>query len=157
MVFKDQQELEAYAEWAKAEVHGMAEHARSSDLFQEEAVGHAVWTLPHRLFIGKIWPKSDRSRAYWVISGSDIPTDHIESSLAETARDAARHFVMKWQLQSARLEDLGAQPEAGETPDDVNWGEVAQRLQAQAEGLYSLVDKEDLWSRTEGPLVEPQA
>ena len=60
MVFRDQQELNAYAEWAKAEVRCMGEHARSSDLFQEEAVGHAVWTLPHRLFIGRIWPKSDR-------------------------------------------------------------------------------------------------
>ena len=157
MVFRDQQELNAYAEWAKAEVRGMGEHARSSDLFQEEAVGHAVWTLPNRLFIGRIWPKSDKARAYWVISGSDIPTDHIESSLAETARDAARHFAMKWQLQSARLEDLGGQADAGDRADDVNWAEVAGRLQGQAEALYALVEKEDLWSGTEGPLVAPPA
>lgn len=156
MTFKNQQELEAYAEWAKAQVRGMGEHARSSDLFQEEAMGHAVWTLPHRLFIGKIWPKSNKARGYWIISGTDIPTDHIESSLAETARDAARHFVMKWQLQSARLEDLGGQ-RGGDEASDVDWTEVASRLQAQAEALYGLVEKEEIWSPTEGPLIEPQA
>jgi hypothetical protein len=33
---------------------------------------------------------------------------------------------------------------------------VAQRLQAQAEALYGLVEKEDLWTQTEDPLMEPQ-
>jgi hypothetical protein len=157
MAFRNQQELEAFTEWAKGEIRGMGEHARSSELFQGEASGHAVWTLPHRLFIGKIWPKADKSRAYWVISGSDIPTDHIEGPLAESARDAARHFAMKWQLQSARLEDLGGSAEGGDTARDVNWGQVAERLQAQAEALYGLVEEEDIWTQTEGPLVEPQA
>ncbi len=158
MVFKDQHELEAYAEWVKTELRGMGDHARSSDLFQEEAVGHAVWTLPHRLFIGRIWPRSDKNRAYWVISGSDIPTDHIEASLAETARDAARHFSLKWQLQGARLGDLETKDEAGDTgpaADEVDWQKVAHRLQAQAEGLYALVEKEEIWRKTEGSLVEP--
>ncbi len=156
MAFSNQQELEAYTEWVKTELRGMGDHARSSDLFQEEAVGHAVWTLPHRLFIGKIWPKSDKNRAYWVISGSDIPTDHIEGSLAETARDAARHFTMKWQLQGARLEQLESKEDSTETVDDVDWQKVAQRLQAQAEGLYSLIENEEIWRQTEGPLVEPE-
>jgi hypothetical protein len=154
MAFKNQDELEAYAEWVKGELRSMGDHARSSDLFQEEAVGHAVWTLPHRLFIGRIWPKSDKNRAYWVISGIDIPTDHIEASLAETARDAARHFSLKWQLQGARLGNLDGPDESGAAADDVDWQKVAYRLQAQAEGLYALVEKEEIWRQTEGPLIE---
>ncbi|UCC13795.1 MAG: DUF4826 family protein [Gammaproteobacteria bacterium] len=157
MVFKNQQELEAYADWAKVELRGMADHARNSDLFQEEAVGHAVWTLPQRLFIGKVWPKSDRDRAFWVISGVDIPTDHIESSLAETAREAARHFSMKWQLQSARLGDLREQDESAGPESDVEWDQVAGKLRAQAEALYGLVEQEDIWRQTEGPLLDKQS
>ena len=156
MVFKNEQELEAYAEWAKGELRGMAEHVRSSDLFHEECMGHAVWTLPHQVFIGKAWPQSNRNQAYWVISGPQLPTDHIDAGLAESAREAARHFSMKWQLQSARLEDLSGSAPDGETVKDVNWEQVAQRLQAQAEALYGLVEKEDLWTQTEGPLMEPQ-
>jgi len=155
MVFKDQQELEAYAAWVKGELGSMGDHVRSSDLFQGEAVGHAVWTLPHRLFIGKIWLKSDKDCAYWVISGSDIPTDHIEASLANSAREAARHFSLKWQLQGARLGNLENQGATGAAEDEMDWQKVAQRLQAQAEGLYALVEKEEIWRQTEGPLVEP--
>jgi hypothetical protein len=157
MVFQNQQELDAYAEWAKTQLKGMAEHVSNSDLFHDEVMGHAVWTLPHRLFIGKAWPKSDRNKAYWIISGVDIPTDHIESAVAETAREAARHFSMKWQLQSARLGNIGQQDSGATASDDIDWETVSARLQAQAEALYGLVENEDLWRQTEGPLVSEPA
>jgi hypothetical protein len=154
MAFKSEEELQAYADWAKRELQRMAEHARNSDLFHEEAVGHAVWTLPHRVFIGKVWPKSNRDRAYWVISGSDFPTDHIDASIAESAREAARHFSMKWQLQSARLGGMD-QHRPDLPKDDVDWQKISATLQAQAEALYGLVEKEDFWRPTQGPLVDP--
>lgn len=157
MVFQNQQELDAYAQWAKTQLQGMADHVSNSDLFHDEVMGHAVWTLPHRLFIGKAWPKSDRNKSYWIISGVDIPTDHIESGVAETAREAARHFSMKWQLQSARLGNLGQQDAGAPSAEDVNWEQVSARLQAQAEALYGLVEKEEIWRQTEGPLVSNQA
>ncbi len=152
MVFKTDEELQAYTDWTKSQLQNMAQHIRNSDLFKDEVMGHAVWTLPHQLFIGKAWSKADKNRAYWVISGVDIPSDHLELEIAETARDAARHFVMKWQLQSARLEQLG---EKGDAPgeEDVDWRQVANGLQGQAEGLYGLVEKEEIWRPTEGPLV----
>lgn len=152
MAFKTEEELQAYTEWTKSQLENMAQHVRNSDLFQDEVMGHAVWTLPHKLFIGKAWSRSDRSRAYWIISGVDIPSDHIDLAVADTAREAARHFVMKWQLQSARLEQLG---EKGNEPgeEDVDWQQVAEGLRGQAEGLYGLVDKEEIWRPTEGPLV----
>lgn len=152
MVFKNDEELQAYTDWAKSQLQNMAQHIRDSDLFQDEVMGHAVWTLPHRLFIGKAWSRSDKSRAYWVISGVDIPSDHIDLEVAETARDAARHFVMKWQLQSARLEQLG-ENDGGPGEKDVDWRQVANGLRGQAEGLYGLIEKEEIWRPTEGPLV----
>lgn len=156
MVFKTEQELQAYTEWTKRQIQGMADHVRNSDLFTDEIMGHAVWTLPHRLFIGKTWPKSDRNKGFWIISGEGIPTDHIESALAETPRDAARHFSMKWQLQSARLADLAETGSPGtDAAGEVDWSAVAGRLQAQAEGLYGLVEKDELWRPTEDPLVDP--
>ncbi len=156
MVFKSEQELQEYADWAKTELQGMAEHVRSSDLFHDEVVGHAVWTLPHQVFIGKAWPKSNRNRAYWIISGPKLPTDHIDAGLAESAREAARHFSMKWQLQSARLG--GMDEDRPDVPkDDVDWPQISANLQAQAEALYGLVEKEEIWRPTEGPLVDPEA
>jgi len=154
MAFKNEQELQAYVDWTKSEIQGMAEHVRNSDLFQDEVVGHAVWTLPHQLFIGKAWPKADRDKGYWIISGSDLPTDHIDGAVAETAREAARHFCMKWQLQCGRLSDLAASDTTETGEDDVDWQKLAAGLEAQAEGLYDLVEREDLWEITRGPLVQ---
>jgi hypothetical protein len=154
MAFKSEQELQAYTDWTKSEIQGMAEHIRNSDLFQDDVMGHAVWTLPHQLFIGKAWPKSDRDKGYWIISGCDLPTDHIDVVVAETAREAARHFCMKWQLQSARLADLGAAGAGEEGDDAVDWQTLAAGLEAQAEGLYGLVEREELWETTQGPLVQ---
>ena len=61
---------------------------------------------------------------------------------------------MKWQLQSAQLEKLA---ESGERDPGVDWQSVSARLQQQAEGLYQLVENEDMWKMTEGPLVRQDA
>ena len=155
MAFKTQQELQDYTEWAKSEMRGMVDHVRNSDLFTDEVMGHAVWTLPHEVFIGKAWSKSDSNKCFWIISGRQLPTDHIEFKLADTARDAARHFCMKWQMQGARLEQLGESGIEGEPSDGIDWSKVATSLQSQAEALYMLVENDDAWKQTEGPLVGP--
>ncbi len=154
MAFQTQKELDAYTDWVKDEMRGMVKHVRDSDLFTEEVMGHAVWTLPHRLFIGKVWPEGNKERSYWIIAGQGLPTDHVEAALARDAREAARHFSMKWQLQSAQLEKLA---ESGDKDPGVDWQSVSGRLQRQAEGLYQLVENEDMWKMTEGPLVRENA
>ena len=40
--------------------------------------------------------------------------------------------------------------------DDVDWLKVASGLQAQAEALYGLVENDDAWKITEGPLIGPE-
>jgi hypothetical protein len=107
------------------------------------------------LFIGKAWSKADKTKSYWIISGENVPTDHIDYSVAQTAREAAKHFTMKWQMQGAQLEKLGDGAATGESSDDVDWVKVANGLQMQAEALYGLVENEDAWKLTEGPLVGP--
>ena len=159
MAFKTQEEHQAYADWTKGQMSGMADHIRSSDLFHDDVMGHAVWTLPHQLFIGKAWSKADKTKSYWIISGEQVPTDHIDFSMAQTAREAAKHFTMKWQMQSARLEQLGdgTGESTGESSDDVDWLKVASLLQGQAEALYGLVENDEAWKLTDGPLIDPEA
>ena len=61
---------------------------------------------------------------------------------------------MKWQLQCGRLSDLAASDTTETGEDDVDWQKLAAGLEAQAEGLYDLVEREDLWEITRGPLVQ---
>lgn len=85
------------------------------------------WMLPQKFFIAELRENSTSPPALWLIGG-DVPCDHVDVALAETPRDAARHFGMKWQLAVAR-ED-GGDPE----------------LEAKAELLLGLAQVDDAWT-----------
>ena len=86
-----------------------------------------AWVFPFQILIGKIRDRARSNRFDWFICG-DVPTDHLNCAAASTPRDAARHFVLKWQLDAARqAEDPGSQ------------------LADKAEALYRLVDEPGLW------------
>ena len=70
----------------------------------------------------------------WVISG-DLPTDHISLNGGLSARDAVRHFSLKWQLQAENLLRL----------DDKEQHQFAQLLIGRADGLYKIYEKAELW------------
>ncbi|WDD96675.1 DUF4826 family protein [Thalassomonas actiniarum] len=70
----------------------------------------------------------------WVISG-DLPTDHSSADVAPDARDALRHFSLKWQLQAENLSKAG----------DVEQNKFAELLISRAEGLYRLYEDEKVW------------
>ena len=151
MGFDTGQDVEKFAEWLKEEIQGMSRHVSTSGLISHEATGLCVWAVPHLVFLGQIWPKGDRSKKYWVISGLDLPTDHIEDRMAATPRDAARHFSMKWQLQSSKVVDLGEQSDSDDgSLAATDWEQIAGSLQSNAEALYTLVERDELWDAEKG-------
>lgn len=72
--------------------------------------------------------------SYWVLCG-DLPTDHSHFDVAPNAREALKHFALKWQMQAENL----LQAQSKEQND------FAQLLIGRAEGLYQLCEKDDLW------------
>ncbi|WP_286235637.1 DUF4826 family protein [Thalassotalea sediminis] len=70
----------------------------------------------------------------WAISG-DLPTDYSPEVVAQNAREAVRHFSLKWQLQAENL----LKDEAEESK------KLAEHLISRAEGLYQLFDDEKVW------------
>jgi hypothetical protein len=151
MGLKTEQDVEKFAEWLKEQIQGMSRHVYSSGLISTEATGHCVWALPHLVFLGQIWPKDDRSKKYWVISGLDLPTDHIEEGLAATPREVVRHFSMKWQLQSSKVAELGENGSSDDVSSSAtDWQKIAGGLQSNAEALYTLVERDELWDAEKG-------
>lgn len=86
-----------------------------------------AWVFPFQILIGKIREQGDEAGFWWFISG-DLPTDHVESSAAASAREAARYFALRWQIRAANDVDAGSQ------------------LAERAEALYQLAEDERLWS-----------
>ncbi|GAW96991.1 MULTISPECIES: DUF4826 family protein [Colwellia] len=73
-------------------------------------------------------------KSYWVLCG-DLPSDHSSAEIATNARDALRHFSLKWQMQAENL----LQAKSEEQHD------FAQLLIGRADGLYKLYEDESLW------------
>lgn len=84
------------------------------------------WMLPRTLLIGRIRERGRKTGFDWFICG-DAPLTHAEHTVASTAREAARHFALQWQLKAAREGNSGE--------------ELAQR----AEALYELVEDDRFW------------
>ena len=72
--------------------------------------------------------------ALWVVGG-DLPFDHANAEVALKARDAVRHFSLKWQLQAENL--LAARVE--------KQNKLAHRLNSQAKILFQMFNDETLW------------
>jgi hypothetical protein len=87
-----------------------------------------AWILPFQIVIGQSRISSGDTSFIWVIGGK-VPADCLPSNAAQTPREAARHFSLKWQLDSESLA-----------------GEEAMALIRIAEHLYSIVDNDDYWS-----------
>jgi hypothetical protein len=75
----------------------------------------------------------DKSKV-WVICG-DLPSDHSNESVAPNAREAIRHFALKWQMQAENL--LRA--------DTEDQNQFAHLLIGRSEGLYKMCEDEKLW------------
>jgi hypothetical protein len=73
-------------------------------------------------------------KKFWVLCG-DLPSDHSSFDVAPNAREALRHFALKWQMQAENL--LQAESE-----EQKNFAHI---LIGRAEGLYKLSDDEGLW------------
>ncbi len=84
-----------------------------------------VWMLPQQLFIAELRESSTTPRVLWIIGG-DVAADHLDIKLANTPRDAARHFGLKWQMNAAR--------EGGD-----------EALEQKAERLLALVEADAAW------------
>lgn len=77
------------------------------------------------------------NQSVWVICG-DVPTDHVKADVASSARDAIKHFSLKWQLQADSLLQNDGEEQT----------EFARVLIGRAEGLYQIYDDEKLWGQS---------
>lgn len=102
-----------------------------------------VWIRPFEFVIGQVRDQGQDTVRFWIIGGN-LPTDYVHHRVAETARDAARHFAMKWQLDAARLGDPASREQAGRDPE-YDWDTHSRALIKHAEHLYSITEDDSLW------------
>ena len=94
--------------------------------------------LPPLVAIWKV--KLASGERCWVING-DLPSDHVELSVASNARDAMKHFALTWQLRAERI--LASDQDNAQK-------QFARILIGRAEGLYQLAEQDALWQTPAG-------
>jgi len=141
MQFDTSEQRERFGAWLKQEMDRMAQHARRGEWLTGDFEGRLAWCIPGEMLIARFWEKDKPDAGLWLIGGRRMPLEHLRFEHAASAREAARQFVMKWQLQAAQL----AEGQAGAGGD---FAETAERLTQCAEFLYGLTTREEVWRET---------
>ena len=142
---KTEKDNEALKKWFKPILDDVVKEM----IARKAIVGAAVeaspaWAFPNQILIAKVWGMGQKNKFIWTISGEGVITDHIAGSMAATPKDAARHFALKWQMDADRLRQVGnSKSPVGNT--DTHMGNYADKLIADAESLYDLTEREDIW------------
>jgi hypothetical protein len=129
--------------WAKTALEGAIQEVSDHGLIDSPLLeSRLAWAMPFDFVIGQLRDQGNRIEFLWVIGGS-VPVDTVHSGVAPTARDAARYFSMKWQLDATRLENPTSRESSGTDHSRVS---EAKALVAMAEYLYAIVDDDRYWS-----------
>jgi SAM-dependent methyltransferase len=123
----EQEVQEKFAAWTRRQIDASLGYVIDRSLFDSELLeSKPAWSLPLQVLISQVREQGEEHRFVWTICG-DVPADYLDSDVASTPRDAARHFAMKWQLDAAR--------------DPQNEATLATR----AEFLFRAVNDDTLW------------
>ena len=133
--------------WARAALLSLCERLIEADLVGRDAYAEVAWTIPNECLIARVSCPTRAGRDLWA-TGGNLPVDSIPIEVAGGAREAARHFFLRWQLESARLEALGGG--AGEGQGS-SWGGSAKTLTDQAERLGRYVRDDAFWGTANVP------
>jgi Domain of unknown function (DUF4826) len=106
------------------------------------------WASPPNVVIAMVREKGAQRKSFWLICGADVPFDYLASSAATSAREAARHFGLKWHLEAARLRDSSHRQRNSEAGRETVHAALDARLEAQAESLLRLVADDVLWQHS---------
>jgi uncharacterized protein DUF4826 len=105
-----------------------------------------TWMLPHEILIAKVWGVNQESDFVWSISIDKFIADYVAGTVASTAREAARHFSLKWQMDANRLLDM-EENKAPIAKPDIDLKAYSKRLIQYAETLYDLADRDESWEQ----------
>ncbi|EGN75830.1 hypothetical protein A28LD_0881 [Idiomarina sp. A28L] len=103
-------------------------------LTDQVLVKESRYLIPHI----SLWKFTERgtTEKVWAVCGV-CPTDHVDAAVAGNARDALKHFCLRWQL---RADTILNDPKSDETQQ-----KFAQLLISHAEACYELVEQESFW------------
>lgn len=132
-------------EWSQAEYARAMRHLLNQGYAEPQVQQASSRVLPPLVALWHFDAKRDGKRqSLWIVSGNDLPVDHVPQSVAGNARDAMRHFHLQWQLKAAQLEQR-LQDNQVDVGNPQLQRDYMQSLQRGAERLFQLANDDRLW------------
>lgn len=119
-------------DWVREQFQIATKFLASKGLLSESVSDRESRYLAPLLSIWKI--NLQDTSSVWVITG-DLPSDYSPLSVANDARDAVRHFSLKWHMQADKLLSSPQNEQV----------EFAHLLIEKAERLYELFNINEFW------------
>lgn len=139
---ENQQSLD---DWVSSQSKSLADYVFKKGLLKKQIRIESRWTVPFQILIAQAWPAKDPEKRYWLITGSAMPTDHADGNIAQSPREAARYFALRWQLQGARVKTADNDKPKENSPNRIDWTKIGDTVAERAEILYALVQNEQNW------------
>lgn len=132
-------------EWSQAEYARAMRHLLNQGYAETRLLQATSRVLPPLVAVWHFEVKLDGKRSkLWVVSGADLPVDHVAEAMAPNARDALRHFYLTWQLKAAQLEQRLADNKV-DVGNPALQSDYMKSLQRGAERLFQVVNEDRLW------------
>lgn len=128
----EQMTEEQHKQWVKEQYQIATKY-----LAEKGVVTHSVTVEDSRYLapLLALWKlTSVDGKKFWVLCG-DLPSDHSSVDVAPNAREALRHFSLKWQMQAENLLQANNKEQ----------NNFAQLLIGRADSLYKLYNDESFW------------
>jgi len=133
MTQTQQMTVEEQQEWIRSQYQVATKYLATKGLVTDSVVVEESRYLTPFM---SVWKLKVLDGSYlWVLCG-DLPTDHNLLKVAPNAREAVRHFSLKWQMQAENLLES----------EDKGQVSFANLLISKAEVLYDLYQQDKLWN-----------
>jgi len=133
MTKKQQMTADQQQQWIREQYQVATKYLATQGLVTESVVVEESRYLIPFISVWKL--KALDGNYYWTICG-DLPSDHNAFNIGPNAREAVRHFSLKWQIQAENILKAG----------DKEQEDFAKLLIEKAEGLYDAYQQEKLWN-----------
>ncbi len=121
-------------DWVRAQFQRANLHLAEQGIIMESVAVAESRYLPPLVAVWKIHAMN--KNVVWVVSG-DMPVDFIPLGSAKDAREAMKHFSLRWQMKAQQIIEAGV--------NDKPTADYVQLLVGRANMLYDLAESEKLW------------
>ncbi len=128
--------------WGQEQYAEALKYCQKNLLPVEKLVQSKSSVLPPIIAVWYIKLTTKPSSQVWVIGGK-VMMDHVDVTVAPSAREALRHFSLSWQMKASTLEHN--MQSATNNLDPEQQQKVIKTLIMEAEALYDLYLNDKLW------------